>query len=313
MEAVAIVPSTTTYICGICMDDFPEEGVVKHCGGKHIYCRECFDSWVSTSTCNEIQEDDSIYSSIVEHYCNDPTTYHIPELIYKTKTQCPTCRGEIRLMDDGFDENYTGTITKNVHCYGGNYLIECSYLNGKKHGSYKRSLLSNGKVMATCEFVNGRIQDTYTAYEYMRLGNGRGKLYKLCEIPYVDGNIDGVARFWHNKDQMLGEKSYQSGLQHGEEKRWYQNGILKENSIYHLGNIVSSKEWLENGNPLLELNYNPLIKGQKHGVQKQWHCTGNIKAICHYNYGSKCGIYQKFDQGGNLVNEEDFGISEDPI
>ncbi len=290
-----------SYTCGICMEDFSEEGVVKHCEGKHIFCRGCLDTWNSTNN----QYNKSL--STTEHYSNDSTTRNIPELIYKIKTNCPICRKEIRLIDDEFGENYTGTITKKIPCYGGKYVVECSYLNGKKHGTYKRSHLSSGIVIATCEFVNGRIQGTYTVYDYFLINSNTVKYYKYCEIPYVDGNIDGIARFWYASGLLFEEKSYQAGVKHGESKKWHPIGTLKELYIHQHGNILSTKEWYENGNLRIELNYNPLIKGQIHGVQKGWHYRGSLKEICHYNYGIKCGIHQKFDQGGNLVKEENFG------
>jgi antitoxin component YwqK of YwqJK toxin-antitoxin module len=303
MEAVAIVPSTTTYTCGICMDDFPEEGVVKHCEGRHIFCRECFNTWNSTysqTTCNE-------GLTTIEHYSNDSTTHHIPELIYKIKTKCPICRKEIRLTDDGITEDYTGKLTKNVPCYCNNYHIECSYLNGKKHGSYKRTHL-NGSVMTMCEFINGRIQGLYTVYDYIRLNSSSEKYYKLYEAQYVDGNIDGIVHYWYANGNMYLEERYKAGIKHGEMKGWHQNGKLDTLTIYDHGKVVSTKMWHVNGNPFLESNFNPLIEGQKHGVQKRWHCTGNLAFVRHYNYGVKCGVHQEFDEHGHLVKEEDFGI-----
>ncbi len=74
----------TTYTCGICAKEFPEEGVVKYCDGKHVFCCTCFEGWVKKSMDerNVIEKitdlDDFLIPSgglppkkVVEHYCHE--------------------------------------------------------------------------------------------------------------------------------------------------------------------------------------------------------------------------------------------------
>ena len=338
--------ASATTTCGICMEEFPEDGVVKYCDGKHVFCKGCFDGWVEKSL-NERNRDE-IFTDFVEHYChkNDRYVCMIPELIH-TSVECPLCRKRIILIEDGICENYTGPFSKTIISKSTNYYsipdepnkvddglpsdislllcapqsgqakrganrVECSYLNGKKHGSYKY-YYPNGKVMMECQFVNGRIEGSFIYWGYQDQicsDISSPSTSKGWDIPYVNGMINGVATFWWNLDKLWREETYQDGFLHGEIKTWHSIGTIQCIDTFHHGKLVCAKTWLPNGNPKSEVNYTgDMIK---HGLLKICHNSGAISSIQHWNNGVICGIYQTFDEEGNLVKEEDFGAGKDP-
>ena len=333
MEATeAGAGESVTYQCGICVEEFPEEGVVKYCDGKHVFCRECIDEWNKHSSIKTNNKTQS-----VEHYIHPGDYYRmsmINDLIYHFvgPVICPICRTTVdSIVHRTLPENYTGTYTKEISDHHGNYKIECSYLNGKKHGTYKR-FLPDGRVQVECEFLNGRLEGSlmlYWLYKKQEDGKEVEILGKMWELNYVNGMRDGVSRDWTNIDTLCAEITYKAGIKHGETKTWYPNGNIQLIMTYDQGNIVHARQWRDSGVHQHEHNYDPSVKvlqpswlpgeeqkvevSSQHGIQKEWHSNGTLQSISHYNKGVKCGVHQEFDSAGNLVKEEDFGISEDAI
>ena len=305
--------SATTYTCGICVEEFPEDGVVKYCDGKHVFCRGCFDGWIKKSL-NELNERNVFekITDLVEHYCHekDKNVGMIPEFIY-TGIKCPVCREMIHMapLEEGFPLNYTGPFSKEISPPPGNSgnimragtmdvgKVECYYLNGKKHGPFK-SYNSNGEVKIECEFVNGRLEGSYIYW-------GKYMVHKIYEITYVNGVMNGPKKWYSEDGEALSRKeTYQDGLL-CEEVKYGLIGEIKDISTYHRGTLIRVEGWHPNGKLYYDLSFSG--NAIKHGVCKIWHNNGLISNIKHWRNGVKCGIHQSFDEEGKLIKEKDYG------
>ena len=98
----------------------------------------------------------------------------------------------------------------------------------------------------------------------------RGKFYYNDQL--LTGEIIGL--FENGDTSNIAQ--YRNGIKEGTTKKWWENGNLKFEGHYHLGNyhgVVA--EWYENGQPYTLFNYD---NGKESGKQQAWKPNGNIKA-----------------------------------
>ncbi len=270
--------TSTKYPCAICTDEVAEEEVVKHCDGKHIFCRECFKAWTDTFT--GISNYGSTKSN--EHYFFstedgkvDIEASNIPDLI-PMHIVCPICRNYLKT--DYHD--YTGSVTKDVPFVHNSRFVhkaECSYLNGKKHGPY-RQWTEKETLAVECNFQHGHIEGIFKCW----LTNGRK------EFTYVDGKKHGKTWFYSAK-----------------------NGKVYDEYIYDHGRLLRTKSFWENGNIKSDVGYDDDGGYKWDGINITGHKNGRVSSISYWKKGVQYGLYQKFDTDGNLVSEKDYG--EEPV
>ena len=324
---MGVTSSAMTYTCGICVEEFPEDGVVKYCNGKHIFCRGCFDGWKEKSLIEMDQF--GKFTNVTEHYCDKYDMYvgMIPDLICKD-VPCPLCREKIVLLNQEEIASFTGTVSKSLtrtpfddnestimlqQIHSGyrvpkdtvTYTVECSFLNGKKHGLFKRV----GYFLDTveeCRFENGLIQGTCIITVNTQV---------IMEMPYVDGKIHGVLRKWYFNENGSGEKrlkahtNYQMGKREGEDRSYYEDGTNKYSAIADNNCNIHRTEWWRNGNLRSIIDYQVKVPGSDDFIHtyRTWYKNGNPQEVITTKDLRKYGIYQKYDLSGNLVLEHDYG------
>ncbi len=320
------------YTCGICVEEFPEDRVVKYCDGKHVFCKGCFDGWKEKSMFKKDKY--WHFTNVTEHYCHNDTEYYchgcnhdpyagiIPDLICKD-VPCPLCRKMIVLISKEKIASFSGTISKSLtrdpigdnecgvvilnHIRNGfrpptvkvTYTVECSYLNGKKHGLFKRVGYFSDTV-EECRFENGRIQGNYTITVNNQV---------TVEAPYVDGKIHGVLRKWYYNENGSGEKrlrahtNYQMGKREGEDRSYYEDGTNESSAIAENDLNIHLTLWWRNGNLRAIIDY----RNQPIFTYRTWYKNGNPQEVITTKDWRRYGIYQKYDSSGNLVLEHDYG------
>ncbi len=304
--------ASVKHTCGICVEEFPEEEVVKHCDGKHIFCRGCFDNWIE-KLCGEEGEFEEIesgwYGGYSEQYSHldDPNIKNIHNLIYR-RLICPLCREKIFAVDSRCPEEvidhpdgYTGTIVKyhrtgivgvdgkgpggivpDPDAIGENRRIkkfEASYLNGKKHGKYTMWSFS-GKPRVICHFKEGRLEGTYTTYLY---DHGR----KSYEVEYRDGQMNGSCRGWYFSGALKFEGSYVNHFRQGPLFEFYdQTGDDR---------VPPQK--------MRETNY---LNGKLHGPERTWYKDGRLTYEAHYKWDLHDGDAISYFENGKIYRIETF-------
>ena len=70
---------------------------------------------------------------------------------------------------------------------------------------------------------------------------------KLSEVPYKDGEPDGLYTEWYLNGEKEKEGTFKDGIQDGLWTLWYENGQKKFEITFKDGKEISKKEWNEDG------------------------------------------------------------------
>jgi len=76
------------------------------------------------------------------------------------------------------------------------------------------------------------------------------------ETEYVDGVPDGVMRGWYRNGKIRSEKFYIKGRIQGYVREWYESGQIKREEEIYNGIALSTKQWDENGNLIVDKRKN---------------------------------------------------------
>ena len=117
----------------------------------------------------------------------------------------------------------------------------------------RESILEDGKMISYKEFEwyeNGQKQ-----YEGIYKDGKEDGLWtewykngqKKSEKTYKDGLEDGLETWWYENGQKSSEWTYKDGEKDGLETWWYENGQKRLEVTYKNVNIISGKEWNEDG------------------------------------------------------------------
>ncbi len=205
--------------CSICYDDFSENDVVKHCNGKHIFCKKCFEDW--KKECNNKNRD----------------------------THCPLCKTFIQKMElpSGKMINYWNhSFYKKEEyyispkTYKRDGLYQMWYPNGKLWKSYN---YQDGLLHGKCKtwYQNGLVETEFTCFQNKKDGiytlwNLYG--YKEIEISYKKNMFDGISRKWYHNGKIMYEHNFKNNMFDGMSISWYPNGNIKY-ILHYTENVLS--------------------------------------------------------------------------
>ena len=116
-----------------------------------------------------------------------------------------------------------------------------NYDNGKKHGLFQ-SWHENGQKQFEGNFANDKVHGK-VIYWYT---TGQ----KWIEENYDNGMPHGLKQEWHPNGQLKVKGNYVNAISDGLWQGWHSNGQLEGEANYVDGEIVSMKEWDEDGNPI---------------------------------------------------------------
>ncbi|MDL2242988.1 hypothetical protein LJC25_04595, partial [Bacteroidales bacterium OttesenSCG-928-K03] len=150
------------------------------------------------------------------------------------------------------DDVYHGEVRKYLR---GNYLSEVTTYNmGVKDGPYKRYYADKPGVI-------------------------------MEEANYVNGNKDGVNKWYTNTGKALAEYNYKNGKFHGKNIQYYENGNKMSEEEYNNDIPVGAyKEYFENGITVkLTGEYNSA--GKRHGDWIEYDKNGKVVSTKKYVNG----------------------------
>jgi antitoxin component YwqK of YwqJK toxin-antitoxin module len=121
------------------------------------------------------------------------------------------------------------------------------------------------------------------------------------EIPYLKGEIDGLARWWYENGNMEQTVEYRNGMLDGTTTRWYEHGILSARLTYkdNLKNGLSS-EWDRSGKIILEETFR---NDTLHGPTRRYHTNRKLKSEEYYDMGRYDGTWFYWNEYGVVVGE----------
>ena len=102
---------------------------------------------------------------------------------------------------------------------------------------------------------------------------------KRCEIPRLNGQLHGLARWWCPDGKLFIESNYKNGQLHG----------LNGNKRYEVPQLNGkahglARWWWSNGQLGEEINYK---NGKMHGLRRWWHDNGFITYFDFWHKGTE--------------------------
>ncbi len=127
----------------------------------------------------------------------------------------------------------------------------------------------------------------------------KGSLITL--IPYTNGKMNGVVKYYGGGKLYDSEKPFSNGLANGIAKIYYDNGQIK-NETPHVNDTIEGgeKEYYESGKLKQETPYS---KGKKNGVGKEYYENGVLKSETPYTDDKFNGVYKTYYEDGKLKSE----------
>ncbi len=118
----------------------------------------------------------------------------------------------------------------------------------------------------------------------------------------------GVWKYYHkNSDKIMMTEEYASGVLHGEQLTYFENGQLTEKIIYNNGKKQGRRVvYSEEGVLIKEFTYE---QDQLHGVTKYYNMDGTLKIEGNYKRDRKNGIWNYYDNG-KLTEQKLFPIKK---
>ncbi len=187
-----------TYQCIICFEEKEENEVIKHCNDKHIFCKQCFDSYVQT---------------------------HLNE---ESLLLCPLCRAEIPYIKNGlintyFDAESMGSLHTRI--FYNNDIMDGLYEIYYPNDESGRPLLLASRYYMKNNKINGLRVEYYE----------NGQLW--LKSNYKDGLKDGIFEEYYetdNSDEMILWRKgfYVNGIRSGLYQTFDINGNIIESINY---------------------------------------------------------------------------------
>jgi antitoxin component YwqK of YwqJK toxin-antitoxin module len=107
--------------------------------------------------------------------------------------------------------------------------------------------LATGKVKSY--YLDGQLDWEQTYKDGIK--NGAVKKWEGGQLTgegtYKDGKLNGTFKEWSKGGQLISEGAFKDGKYDGVIKSWHEDGQLKREEIFKDGELISTKEWDEDG------------------------------------------------------------------
>ncbi|MFT4553454.1 MAG: antitoxin component YwqK of YwqJK toxin-antitoxin module [Chlamydiales bacterium] len=239
-------------------------------------------------------------------------------------------------LEGPYEEYYSTGILKSIG----------SFSNGVLEGDFK-VYHPNKKLKEEHYYTGGHKDGSYATYHEKGKLESKGRYRRdipvglwqwfdedgktiLASSNFEDGR--GTMYEFYPNGQKKVEVEYVDGMKHGREIRWYREGVIRSETLYHRGLINGSrKEFHESGQRLTESTW---IYGRRngtflswygnqkqqmslyfvddvpHGQMTEWYENGKLKATGTWVQGKRNGDWSWFDRYGQkiLLQNYDIGI-----
>ena len=127
------------------------------------------------------------------------------------------------------------------------------------------------------------------------------------ERKFKDGKDHGFYRKWHSNGQLVLEYNYKDGKEHGFHRKWHSNGQLCYECNYKDGKKHGfHRKWSENGQLLYESNYKD---GHIYGINREWYDNGQLRIKRLYKNGNTTMAHRLWwwTRDGQLLADKTYG------
>ncbi len=148
---------------------------------------------------------------------------------------------------------------------------------------------SNGAVLSTYEYKNGKRSGPYTTYANDGSVLSRGQ--------YVEGELDGVQHI-NQPDGARTEVIFKNGKRDGLERTWYASGQLAVEAPFVDG-LQEGAVTFYHENGMIQSSL-PHYHGQVQGVQKVWRSDGTLESEETFQDNRKNGVSTYYRPDGSV-------------
>lgn len=115
---------------------------------------------------------------------------------------------------------------------------------------------------------------------------------------YKGTRFTGDAVTYYPSGQMATLEQFQDGRWHGKRLRWFEDGVLSQESLYEQERPVGThKSWWSNGHLRTQYEYE---NGELHGIAYKWYRSGEKFKMLNYVEGEASGLQQGWRENGKL-------------
>jgi len=119
-------------------------------------------------------------------------------------------------------------------------------------------------------------------------------------VYYLDEPFSGVSESYYPNDTLAEVLSYEKGVRHGLNKKYYSFGLLSYEALYVNGKMQGEeKSWWKNGN-LRSLSR--FEKGVPYSTQTEWYSSGQKFKEINLAVGKGEGMQTAWRQNGKIYN-----------
>jgi len=110
------------------------------------------------------------------------------------------------------------------------------------------------------------------------------------DVSYRSGELDGK-EIQYKDGQVERLRTFNDGVQHGLERRYYDSGALMSETIWVEGVVRSNRGWHRNGRIASETTCD--AQGRMHGLYRMWNEDGTLWFERPHRHGKQHGRYRK--------------------
>jgi hypothetical protein len=157
-------------------------------------------------------------------------------------------------------------------------------------------------------------------FERFENGTRNGDLIKekgdeIQVAKFKDGSIVGTARRYRKEGQPIARVDYAENIPSGEYVQWYANGIIKEKTIFVLGEPTDMWRFRENGmieNALVRIDGSRKSKNDK-SLFMSWDQNGKLLELSHFYCGNPCRINEFVGENIQSATFDNDGNNDCPV
>ena len=186
-----------------------------------------------------------------------------------------TDRAQTSISNALIETSLSGTLKVYSHARTGNKL----------DGAYKILQQRGGYIVVT--FRDGVIDGAWERFSSQRI--------LLEQSNFVDGRLDGEARYFTSTGTLKNTEVYDQGVPDGVWKRSSRSGHVIEAETHKDGIIVLVEAFYNNGIPK---RIEPYVDNLKHGIWKTFHPDGSLEAEHTYEHDVQTGPSTEYFKSG---------------
>lgn len=158
------------------------------------------------------------------------------------------------------------------------------------------TFIRNGNTYLTGKNVNGINQGKF------KVTNSFGQPFS--EINYVDGELDGLQKYFFIDGKLSEETQFSKGIKNGITKEYFPNG-----NIQSMGNYKDDKldgsfvTYHPNGGKQCELTF---VNEKRNGLMTCYYPNGKKKSELNYNNGAVNGLVINYNEVGDIISKYNY-------